>query len=249
MEEIHNILDGTFVPLKQQAVHAGLGNNGAMTCSSARTGDAASGTVIKSAGGAARNAGDATIYGKFRLPARYQQRNAAAVSARTTTGMHQPYPQGQQQGMQQPYPQGYQQGMQQQAMQQPYPQGYPQQNGPSMLTPFDMPAINNGMFGERKAGLLPEGAETIVQATGIASLRETYMKFSDIFELNQSLIVSITQLADEIDKTTRYFMMRKVQNHVEKIYVYGGNSKIEGLKNSWEIVLIFRQRVCRGCIV
>lgn len=149
-------------------------------------------------------------------------------------GMQQPYPQGQQQGMQQPYPQGYQQGMQQQAMQQPYPQGYPQQNGPSMLTPFDMPAINNGMFGERKAGLLPEGAETIVQATGIASLRETYMKFSDIFELNQSLIASITQLADEIDKTTRYFAMRKVQNHVEKIYVYGGNSKIEGLEKFLE---------------
>lgn len=235
LEEIHNILDGMFVPLKQQAVHAGLGNNGAMNMPQVQ-GQVMQQAVPSSNPQAVQQGMQAmqqsTVNSGY--PQERQQGMQQPYPQGQQQGMQQPYPQGQQQGMQQPYPQGYQQGMQQQAMQQPYPQGYPQQNGPSMLTPFDMPAINNGMFGERKAGLLPEGAETIVQATGIASLRETYMKFSDIFELNQSLIASITQLADEIDKTTRYFAMRKVQNHVEKIYVYGGNSKIEGLEKFLE---------------
>lgn len=123
--------------------------------------------------------------------------------------------------MQQGYPQSLQQG---------YPQEYQYRNGYSTSAPFDISSNDNALFHERKASVLPEGADTIVQATGIQSLGETYMKFSDIFELNRSLIESINRLTDEIEKTIRYFEMRKVQNHVEKIYIYGGNSKIKGLE-------------------
>ena len=56
------------------------------------------------------------------------------------------------------------------------------------------------------------------------------MNFSNVADLNQSMVRSISQLADEINKTIRYFAMKKVQNQVDKIYLYGGSSKIKGLE-------------------
>ena len=109
-------------------------------------------------------------------------------------------------------------------------QEYPYLNTETPVAPYgnSEQGINN--FEMTSQNTLTNEVDKIVQETGIESLRQTYMNFSNVADLNQSMVRSISQLADEINKTIRYFAMKKVQNQVDKIYLYGGSSKIKGLE-------------------
>lgn len=126
------------------------------------------------------------------------------------TGYGQAVPQTGQAPYGQPMPQaGYGQPVTQMPYGQPMPQaGY----GQPSLTPMDMPAASE-LVGTQ---LSPEE-------------QRVYSKFGGKLQLNSALVESVKKLSDEIEKTIRYFSMKQVQNNVENIYLYGGNSKILGI--------------------
>lgn len=109
-------------------------------------------------------------------------------------------------------------------------QEYPYLNTKTPVAPYGNSEQGINTFEMTSQNTLTNEVDKIVQETGIESLRQTYMNFSNVADLNQSMVRNISQLADEINKTIRYFAMKKVQNQVDKIYLYGGSSKIKGLE-------------------